>query len=94
MKIVPMVDHGVPLFAKGMVVTHHICSRESIEHLSSIVIRKFKSSCGNTLEVHVTRRSGYIRSIKPLFTCQERCLVCREKIEMIRDLIAKEHERS
>jgi hypothetical protein len=94
MKIVPMVDHGVPLFDKNTVITHHVCSRESVEQISSIVIRKFKSSCGNTLEVHVTRRSGYIRSIEPVYTCQVHCVLCREKIEMIRKLIAQEYKRS
>jgi hypothetical protein len=94
MKIVPMVESCVPLFTKSMVITHHVCSREPLEQISSIVIRKFKSSCGNTLEVTVTRRSGYIRSIKPLDTCQDRCIFCREKIAMIRKLIAQEHKES
>ena len=81
------VDHGIPLFEPGM-VTVHVCPRES--ELSNTIIRKFRSKCGNTLEVHVTRKSGFIRTIKPLDTCQANCVSCAERVALIRELIARE----
>lgn len=88
MRFVPEVEQNIPLPGKGMVIVH-ICEREPTE--SNIVIRKFRSKCGNTLEVHITRRSGYIRSIKPLDVCQAHCLDCLERTKLIRELIAREY---
>jgi hypothetical protein len=90
MKTVPLVDHSVPLPRKGMFVVH-VCQRESS---SGIVVRKFKAGCGNTIEVHVTQKSGFIRSIKPVDDCQPNCLFCRERIQAIKSLIAREHQTS
>lgn len=90
MKIIPQVECGFPLPDKGT-VTVAICHRES---QSGIVIRKFKSQCGNTLEVHVTRRSGYIRSIKYLDICSVNCRDCLERIRLVRSLIAGEYHSS
>lgn len=87
MKHVPVVEHDIPLPGKGM-LTFHICEPSE----SNTTIRKFKSRCGNTLEVHITRKSGYIRTIKPLDTCQENCEFCQERVILIRELIAREHQ--
>lgn len=87
MKFVPEVDHSIPLPVRGMTI--RICERQPFQ--SSIVIRKFRANCGTMFEVHVTRRSGYIRSIKPLDFCQAQCLDCLERIRLIKELIAREH---
>jgi hypothetical protein len=89
MKIAPLVDHGVPMPTKHMVIIH-TCQREPSE--VNTIIRKFKSRCGNTLEVHVTRKSGFIRSIKALDSCQANCLDCLERTKLIKELIAREYE--
>jgi hypothetical protein len=91
MKIVPIVDHGVPMPTKHMVIIH-TCQREKYEPEANTIIRKFKSRCGNTLEVHVTRKSGYIRTIKALDSCQANCSHCLERTKLIRELIAREYE--
>jgi hypothetical protein len=80
----PVLEHNVPF----QTLTVHICERES----SNTVIRKFRSKCGNTLEVHVTSRSGYIRTIKPLDVCQVNCMDCQDRMRSIRELIAREHQ--
>lgn len=89
MNPIPLVDHDVPLPVKGMMIIH-VCSRESSE--SNTIVRKFKSRCGNTLEVHVTRKSGYIRSIRALDNCQVNCPECFERMQLIRELIARERQ--
>lgn len=84
------VEQDFPLPVKNAVVVH-ICSREPE---SRLIIRKFKSRCGNTIEVHVTRRSGYIRSIKALDVCQVNCQDCSERMRLIRELIFREYHSS
>jgi hypothetical protein len=85
-----VVEHNLPVPKKGA-FTLHICTR-GIDSPSNVIVRKFKSSCGNTLEVHVTSKSGYIRSITPLDDCPQNCMFCRERIEIIKNLIAREHQ--
>lgn len=89
MKFTPLpMDHDVPVPSKSVLVVH-VCQRES---LPTMLIRKFKSGCGNTLEVHLTRKSGFIRSITALDTCQPNCPLCRDRAQFIRQLIAQEYK--
>lgn len=87
------VESGVPLPEKGMVV-FHVCQRGEILPYSNLIVRKFKSLCGNTLEVHITRKSGIIKTIIPLYSCRAGCRDCADRIEKIRALIAAENSRS
>jgi hypothetical protein len=89
MRTIPLVDHNVPLPTKTMTVIH-LCEPEPSEPI--MVVRKFRSRCGNTIEVHITRKSGFIRSIKPLDICRDRCADCRERIELIHELIRNEYK--
>ena len=84
------VETGIPLPVKGMVIVHQ-CQRDNGETYSSVIVRKFKADCGNLLEVHVTRKSGYIKSIIPEYLCPPDCASCADRITKIRALIAAEH---
>ena len=84
------VENNIPFPVRDTVVVH-VCDRQPE---SRLIIRKFKSRCGNTIEVHVTRRSGYIRSIKALDICQVNCADCFDSIKSIRELIAREYNCS
>lgn len=59
---------------------------------STCIIRKFKSDCGNLIEISVTRKNGFIRSIKPVYDCRPNCPECADRIAKIRKLIASENE--
>lgn len=91
-EMLPLQD-DFPFPVKG--VTAFVCRREtvSVDTLSGMIIRKFKSNCGNILEVHITRRKGFIRSITPVYTCQPNCPSCADRIEKIHQLIADEHAK-
>lgn len=74
------VESAVPL----PLITFRRCDRspESFD-----TIRKFRSDCGNTLEVRITR-ARRIRSISQVYTCQSNCSQCHSKEQFVRQLIA------
>jgi hypothetical protein len=79
---------AIPLPKDGQ-ITLFSCRHD--ESAKPMIVRKFRADCGNTFEVHVTCKSGYIRSIKPLYDCPPDCKSCADRIEKIRRLIASEH---
>jgi hypothetical protein len=86
------VQSDIPFLPKGL-VTAFSCSRGTENASTTMVVRKFKSSCGNVLEVHVTQKNGFIRSIKPVYSCQPNCQQCEDRIAKIRELLLAEHKK-
>lgn len=84
------VENEIPLPTRDMVIVRQ-CQRGDILSYSNLIVRKFKSNCGNLLEVHITRKSGYIKSIVPQYSCPPGCPSCADRIEKIRALIAMEN---
>jgi hypothetical protein len=89
--MLPLQD-DIPFPPKGL--TLFTCVRGGSEPRNSMIVRKFKSDCGNVFEVHITHRNHLIRSIKALYDCQPNCQMCAKRIQRIHDLIAIEKQTS